>query len=231
MKIPKKIHYCWFGGKEKPQEVMDYIATWRKFCPDYEIKEWNESNFDVQSCRYVAEAYAHKKWAFVSDVARIAALYHEGGIYLDTDVEVLCSLDSLLENKGFLGFEGERWIATNIIGAQAGHPVLYQFLQDYLTRRFVMADGSLDMTTNVAELTKLLQSNYGLNLNGQEQNVAGFHIYPTDYFSPYDYIQGRLKKTDNTYTIHWYSQTWTKQSQLRRKLAQWYHRFIGLKMK
>lgn len=231
MMIPKKIHYCWFGGKEKPQEVMDYIATWRKFCPDYEIKEWNESNFDVQSCRYVAEAYAHKKWAFVSDVARIAALYHEGGIYLDTDVEVLRSLDSLLDNKGFLGFEGERWIATNIIGAQAGHPVLYQFLQDYLTRRFVMANGNLDMTTNVAELTKLLQSNYGLNLNGQEQNVEGFHIYPTDYFSPYDYIQGRLRKTDNTYTIHWYSQTWTKQSQLRRKLAQWYHRFIGLKMK
>ena len=231
MMIPKKIHYCWFGGKEKPQEVMDYIATWRKFCPDYEIKEWNESNFDVQSCRYVAEAYAHKKWAFVSDVARIAALYHEGGIYLDTDVEVLRSLDSLLDNKGFLGFEGERWIATNIIGAQAGHPVLYQFLQDYLTRRFVMANGNLDMTTNVAELTKILQSNYGLNLNGQEQNVEGFHIYPTDYFSPYDYIQGRLRKTDNTYTIHWYSQTWTKQSQLRRKLAQWYHRFIGLKMK
>lgn len=227
--IPKIIHYCWFGGKEKPKDVIEYISSWKKYCPDYIIKEWNESNFDIHCCRYVEQAYECKKWAFVSDVARIYALYHEGGIYLDTDVEIIKPLDCFLQNKGFLGFEGTQWIATNIIGVVPKNELIEQFLKSYLKRIFVREDGNWDMTTNVEVWTKLLNEK-GLVLDGMEQQVDEFRIYPSDYFSPYDYIQGKMRQTNNTYTIHWFSQSWIKQNSLRRKFSQWYHRLFGVKM-
>lgn len=230
--IPKKIHYCWFGGNPLPKDVLKYIDTWKKFCPGYEIKEWNEQNFDIHRNRYVEEAYQLKKWAFVSDVARINALYTEGGIYMDTDVEVVRNLDPLLNTRGFLGFEGTQWIATNLAGFEAGHEILQKFLEAYDHRSFVNSDGTLDQTTNVEELTKLLVEQYHLILNGEEQELAdGIVVYPTDYFSPYDYIQGKLNKTSNTYTIHWFSQSWIGQSPVRKKIAQWIHRITGTKMK
>lgn len=227
--IYKKIHYCWFGGGKMPKDVITYIASWKKYCPDYVIKEWNESNFDIHCCRYVEQAYECKKWAFVSDVARLYALYHEGGIYLDTDVEIVKPLDCFLQNKGFLGFEGTQWIATNIIGVESENKLIEQFLKSYLQRIFIREDGNWDMTTNVEVWTKLLKEK-GLVLDGMEQQVDEFRIYPSDYFSPYDYIQGKIRKTDNTYTIHWFSQSWIKQNYLRRKLAQWYHRLLRIKM-
>lgn len=230
--IPKKIHYCWFGGNPRPKGVQKYIETWKKFCPDYEIKEWNEQNFDIHRNRYTEEAYQQKKWAFVSDVARIYALYTEGGIYMDTDVEVVKNLDQLLNTRGFLGFEGTQWIATNLVGFEAGHEALKKFLDAYDHRSFVKADGTLDQTTNVEELTKLLVGEYHLILNGQKQHLTGgIVIYPTDYFSPYDYIQGKLNRTEHTYTIHWFSQSWIGQSPLRKKIAQLIHRITGTQMK
>ena len=228
--IPRIIHYCWFGKNPLPEDVKKYIATWKEFLPDYEIKEWNETNFDIHCCKYVEEAYRHKKWAFVSDVARLYALYKEGGIYLDTDVEVVRSYDELLHNKMFLGFEGTKWIGTNIIASEKNHPILYSFYKQYYERNFVNSDGSIDYTTNVQELTKFLIAQYGLNLDGKEQNTSLFHIYPTDYFSPYDYIQDRLFRTSNTYSIHWYSQSWLKTKSLKKRLAIWYHRLFGIKM-
>ena len=230
--IPKKIHYCWFGGNPLPEDVQKYIETWKKFCPDYEIKEWNEQNFDIHRNQYVEEAYQQKKWAFVSDVARIYALYTEGGIYMDTDVEVVRNLDPLLNVRGFLGFEGTQWIATNLVGFEAGHELLKMFLDSYDYRSFVREDGTLDQTTNVEELTKLLVEYYQLVLNGEKQNLAkGIIIYPTDYFSPYDYIQGKLNRTEHTYTIHWFSQSWIGQGSIRRKIAQLIHRITGTHMK
>lgn len=229
--IPKVIHYCWFGGNPLPENVKAFIATWKKYCPDYQIKEWNERNFDIHSLPYVEEAYKNKKWAFVSDVARLNALVTEGGIYMDTDVEVVRSLDTLLNNKAFLGFEGTQYIATNMMGCEANHPFFKHFLDSYSTRKFVKEDGSLDQTTNVEEITKLLQEKYNLQMNGKEQMAGDIHIYPTDRFSPYDYITGILKKTPNTYTIHWFDKSWIKQSTLRTKIAQWYHRLVGIKMK
>lgn len=230
--IPKKIHYCWFGGNPLPKDVQKYIDTWKKFCPDYEIKEWNEQNFDIHLNRYVEEAYQQRKWAFVSDVARIYALYTEGGIYMDTDVEVVRNLDPLLNHSGFLGFEGTQWIATNMVGFEEKHELLRLFLDSYNHRIFVKPDGSLDQTTNVEELTKLLIEKYHLRLNGMQQNLQGdVIIYPTDYFSPYDYIQGKLNRTPNTYSIHWFSQTWVGQNCLRKKIAQIFHRITGTKMK
>lgn len=228
--IPKKIHYCWFGGNPLPDNVQKFIATWKKYCPDYEIIEWNESNFNIHSIPYVEEAYRSRKWAFVSDVARLNALVSEGGIYMDTDVEVVRSLDALLENKSFLGFEGTQYIATNMMGSEPQHPFFRQFLESYSSRRFIREDGTLDQTTNVEEITKRLQKQ-GFVLNGKEQEIDGIHLYPTDRFSPYDYITGKLSKTANTYSIHWFDKSWIKQSNLRTKIAQWYHRLVGIKMK
>ena len=229
--IPKIIHYCWFGGKEKPEEVLRMIASWKKHCPDYEIKEWNESNFDIHLNRYTEEAYQQKKWAFVSDVARLWALVHEGGIYMDTDVEVVRPLDNLLTNSGFLGFEGTQWIATSIMGVEPQHPLMKQFLSSYEKRSFIQPDGSLQQTTNVEVWTQLLSRQYGLLLNGEIQQIAGFTIYPTDYFTPYDYINGKLKQTANTYSIHWFGQSWVGHKDWRRKLSQWWHRICGIQMK
>jgi len=228
--IPKIIHYCWFGGNPKPSDVEKYIATWRRYCPDYEIKEWNESNFDVHMNRYCSEAYDNKKWAFVSDVARVYALYNEGGIYMDTDVEVVKSLDPLLQDGAFLGFEGKEWIATNIMGTEAKNPFFKKFLDSYETRSFVREDGSFDETTNVGEMTRLLTEEYGLQKTGLGQKIAHFIVYPSDFFSPYDYINGTLKKTPNTYTIHWFSQSWIKRSKLKTRLSQLYHRIFKVKM-
>lgn len=229
--IPKKIHYCWFGKNPLPKDVDSYIVTWKQFCPDYEIKEWNEQNFDVNMCKYTREAYQHKKWAFVSDVARVFALSHEGGIYLDTDVEIISSLDSLLCHKGFLGFEGSSHVATNIMACEKGNPVISYFLEEYKHRSFIKSDGTLDETTNVEGLTRLLVQREGLILNGERQSLQDFEIYPTEVFSPYDYLTGKLHKTVDTKTIHWFSQSWIKQNPWKRKLIQFYHRLAGIKVK
>ena len=229
--IPKIIHYCWFGGKEKPEDVLKMIASWKKHCPDYEIKEWNETNFDIHLNRYSEEAYQQKKWAFVSDVARLWALVHEGGIYMDTDVEVIRPLDNLLENKAFIGFEGTQWIGTNLMGTEPQNAFLQAFLEDYNHRNFTNPDGTLNQTTNVEEITSRFLSQHNLERNGKQQQVGDFTVYPTDYFSPYDYINGKVRTTDNTYSIHWFSQSWIKRSKWKTRLSQWWHRICGTQMK
>ena len=229
--IPKIIHYCWFGGKEKPEDVLRMIASWKKHCPDYEIKEWNETNFDIHLNRYTEEAYQQKKWAFVSDVARLWALVHEGGIYMDTDVEVIRPLDNLLVNKAFIGFEGTQWIGTNLMGTEPHNAFLQAFLEDYNHRNFTNPDGTLNQTTNVEEITFRFQTQHNLARNGEQQQAGDFTIYPTDYFSPYDYINGKVRTTVNTYSIHWFSQSWIKRSKWKTRLSQWWHRICGTQMK
>lgn len=229
--IPKIIHYCWFGGKEKPEDVLKMIASWKKHCPDYEIKEWNETNFNIHLNRYTEEAYQQKKWAFVSDVARLWALVHEGGIYMDTDVEVIRPLDNLLANKAFIGFEGTQWIGTNLMGTEPHNAFLQAFLEDYNHRNFTNPDGTLNQTTNVEEITSRFLSQHNLERNGKQQQAGDFTVYPTDYFSPYDYINGKVRTTANTYSIHWFSQSWIKRSKWKTRLSQWWHRICGTQMK
>ena len=225
--IPKKIHYCWFGGKPKPQSVLNYIESWRRFCPKYEIIEWNEDNFNISDNIYCKEAYDSKKWAFVSDVARLSALYQEGGIYLDTDVEVKKSLDDLLDNKGFFGFEVPIYVGTNIIGACKGNEFIKSLLNDYDERRFIKIDGDLDTTTNVKVTTKLAKE-MGLALNGQQQTINGVTFYPQEYFCPYDYTTGRMTKSKLTYSIHWYNQTWiSPKNRMRLKITKVFRRVFG----
>ena len=211
--------------------MKHFIETWKKHCPDYTIKEWNEDNFNLDINGYCRGAYDARKWAFVSDVARLWALYHEGGIYMDTDVEVVRPLDDLLHHKAFLGFEGTQWIATNMMGTEAHNPLIGRFLKAYDCRSFRKKDGSMDLTTNVEEWTRLLKNEYALVLDGKQQQVADFMIYPSDYFTPYDYLNGTIRCTPNTYTIHWFNQSWVGQKKWRTKLAQWFHRLTGTKMK
>jgi mannosyltransferase OCH1-like enzyme len=228
--IPKIIHYCWFGKNPKPDNTLKYIKSWHKFCPNYRIIEWNESNFDISINQYCKEAYEQQKWAFVSDVARLWAIYNYGGIYLDTDVEVIKPLDSLLTSSGFMGFESKEWVGTNIIAATKNNDIINELLQIYNSKKFVNLDGSFNMTTNVELITKFLHNEYSLNLNGLQQNLADFVIHPSEWFAPYDYITGKIKKTSNTYSIHWYSQTWIDINPVRRKISQWLHRIIGIKI-
>lgn len=224
--IPKIIHYCWFGKNPKNKRIEKCMRSWKLKCPDYEFMEWNEDNFNVDDFLYVREAYNLKKWAYVSDVVRLYALDKYGGIYLDTDVEVVKDFSDLLSLDGFLGFEGNKWIATSVIAARKHHPIISNFLKAYEQRTFY-----LNSPSNVVELTNLLVKEYGLQLNGEYQKLNGIDIFPTDYFSPYDYLNGKLTKDHNTYAIHWYDMSWVDQSKFRKCISRFYHRLIGKNLK
>lgn len=207
-KIPKIVHFCWFGYGTKPRLVQKCMKSWKKFLPEYQFVEWNEQNFDINRIRYIKEAYAAKKYAFVSDYVRLHALYHYGGIYLDTDVEVLKSLNPLLVNTMFTGFEDQTYLQSGTIGAVKGHSFIKGFMEYYHSRRFIKPDGSFDMTTNTNIMTSLCLP-LSLKQNGEHQILKnGSVVYPRTYFSPYDYINGENHITKESFTIHHFAQTW-----------------------
>lgn len=222
--IPKKIHYCWFGGNPLPEKDQKCINSWRKFCPDYEIIQWDESNYDVTKNAYMKEAYDAKKWGFVPDYARLDIIFNEGGIYLDTDVELVKNLDALLENKAFMGFEDGEHVSPGLCTAAVQHhPTIGKLMEIYSGRRFKLEDGTLDLTPSPIMNTDMLVQ-MGLQKNNQKQVVAGVTIFPKDYFCPKDYKTGKLTVTDNTYGIHWFNASW--QSPHRRKMMK-VRRIIG----
>lgn len=184
--IPKIIHYCWFSY---PPDVLACFESWKKFLPDYEIKLWNAKNFDVSICPYVQEAYNERKFAFASDYVRLYVLYKYGGIYLDSDIEVLKSFDSILDNKAFTGFEAPRHIAAWIFGSEAGNPIFKEFLDYYNDRHFIIARGVYDMTPNPVPITNTLVK-HGLKLNNELQHLENITVYPTDYFAPFNPYRG-----------------------------------------
>lgn len=214
--IPKKIHYCWFGGKPLPEDAKKYIESWKKYCPDYEIKEWNENNFDLDMYPYIREAYDNRKFAFVSDVARLYAMYTEGGIYMDTDVEVLKPLDDFLKYDGVSGFESSTQIPTGLMASRDLHPLVKEWLDEYKDIHFVKKDGSFDMTTNVTRITNSCLK-YGFVADGKLQTVKDFTFFPSDYFCPKNAKTGIIELTDNTYTIHHFSGSWLEDWQLKIK--------------
>lgn len=206
--IPKKIHWCWFGRGEKPALVKRCVESWEKYCPDYEIIEWNEDNFDVNCNAFVKEAYEQKKYAFVSDFARVKVLYEQGGIYMDTDMEVIKPLDeNLLEQRGFLGFESETSVAAGIIASEREMSLFGSLLSYYKNRTFINEDGTLYNIANPVILTNELLK-MGLKLDNRFQQVGDFKIYPSDYFYPLDNSTGKLTKTEHSYSIHWYAASW-----------------------
>lgn len=205
--IPKIIHYCWFGGNPLPDLAERCIQSWKQYCPDYELVEWNEKNYDISSAPlYVQQAYEAKKWAFITDVVRLFALYQFGGIYMDTDVEVVKPLDRFLEHAAFSGFEDEVTIPTGIMAAEKGHPLIGQLLAYYDDRPFLV-NGAPDLTPNVVMITEHL-SERGFCPNDSLQEVAGLTLYPHDYFCPCDYRTYRITRTENTHTIHHFAGSW-----------------------
>lgn len=207
-RIPKIIHYCWFGKNERPEIVKKCIGSWHNYLSDYQFIEWNENNFDVNRNAYVKQAYEAGKFAFVSDYARVFALYHFGGIYLDTDVEVFKSFDDLLHHESFWGFEQENFIATSTIGAAKANKLIEVFMDSYQHKNFIREDGSFDSLTNVALITEIL-GDWGVKPNGLYQDIEGVGtFYPQTYFSPYDYINCRTFMSSNTYAMHHFYKSW-----------------------
>ena len=226
--IPKIINYCWFGRKPKPKIAEKCIASWKKYCPDYEIIEWNEDNFDINYNEYTRYCYEIKNWAFLSDFVRLVVVYQHGGIYLDTDVEVIRPLDPLLENEAYFGFETDKYINTGLgFGAVAYSALVGQMLKQYE----ILPQNQWGITgcpiLNTAALVKL-----GLQQNGKSQFIENVTVYPSDFFNPYDDSTGILNKTSNTYSIHWYGKSWmSKKSRIRSTLSKPLHRIQKLSSK
>ncbi len=215
-RIPKKIHYCWFGGNPIPAEYQRYIDSWRKYMPDYEIVEWNEQNYDVNCIPFSAEAYEKSKYAYVSDYARLRILYEHGGIYLDTDVELLKPLDDILAQGGFMGFEkntnaqkGEMLkIALGLgFAVPPRHPIIREIMDYYETRHYCNPDGSENQVTIVVITTDILKR-WGLSQSDTPTTIEGITFYPWDYFCPMEFMGRKMEMTPNTYSIHHFSASW-----------------------
>ena len=208
--IPKVIHYCWFGGNPLPKLAKKCIKSWKKYCPDYKIIEWNESNLDIEnSPLYIRQAHEAKKYGFVPDYFRAKIIFEYGGIYLDTDVQIIKSLDSLLLNKAFFGFENLNNINLGHgFGGEKGLPVFKEIMDQYLDIKFINNDGTYNMLPSPQINTKVFL-NHGLKLNNQEQLLDEYiKIYPIDYFCPKSFRTGELHKTKNTYSIHHFDASW-----------------------
>lgn len=227
--IPKKIHYIWFGKSPLPEEFKQNIRTWKRFCPDYQIIEWNEHNYDFEKIPYMKEAYANQKWAFVSDYAKLDVVFQSGGIYLDIDVELIKPLDEMLKYKGFAGFETNEYIAFGLgFGAEAGNEVIQKVMEGYIDKHFQEEDGLLNMIPSPQVNTKKLIE-CGLQNNGCEQEINGFHFFPKDYFNPYDWATGKMKITKNTISIHHYAATWMTEGQKKNNIERHNYDYISRK--
>lgn len=224
--IPKMIHYCWFGGAPFSDLAQKCLESWKRYCPDYEIVCWNETNFDLNYNDYVREAYNAGKWAFVSDVVRLYALFDYGGIYMDTDVELIKPLDELRSFEAVFGFESESSIQTALMMCRKGHPMFAQLLHDYDSAYFVKEDGRLDTTTNVTRITNICKK-YGLRLDNTIQNVNGVTVFPWEYFCPKNYETNELRITNNTYAIHHFDGSWiSEKDRLVQELTRGYRKHL-----
>ena len=227
MSIPKVIHYCWFGKGEMPALAEKCIKSWKKYCPDYKIICLNEDNFDITENRYAKEAYDAGKWAFVSDYVRLKVLYDEGGIYLDTDVELVKPLDDLIKEYGYMGFDDNGNISTGLgFACEKGNELIGALLSDYDDISFILPDGNYDLTPcpdrNTETMVRL-----GMNRNIKDQIFMGMHMLPEDYLCPMKYYTGKKIITENTYSIHHFCASWISKTAKRTLFVK---RVVGVKM-
>ena len=207
--IPQVIHCCWFGGKPLTPLAQKCIESWNNYLPEYPIITWNEKTFDVDSVPFTQEAYSCKKYAFVSDYVRLWALYHYGGIYMDTDVEVIKDLDKFMNFQAFSGFEQKNYMPTGIMAAVPHHPWIHRMLEHYRGRAFFNPDGTMDLKPNVIFMTELAEKEFGLKRGNELQILKDdVHIFPNDYFCPMVWETREIKLTPNTHTIHHFAYSW-----------------------
>ncbi len=200
MSIPKKIHYVWVGGQEKPKDIQRCMSTWMKHLADYEIIEWNERNFDIHSHPFVQSAYEAKKWAYVSDYIRAWAIYKYGGIYLDTDVLVLDNFDAFLTHRAFVGYENPNYPFTAVFGAEAKHPLVERILRDYDGKQFTFDKNDQMAGVNTKSVSEILIQEFGCQLGNLEQDLeTGIHVYPDTIL---------CNPSQNSTTIHVFTGTW-----------------------
>jgi len=212
--IPKTIHYCWFGHNPKPKLARKCLDSWRKHCKGWKFVEWNEDNYDIAAAPlYVRQAYEAGKWAFVSDYVRLQVVYEKGGVYLDSDVEILKPLDPLLRYDAYFGFENSQWINTGLgFGAVAGAPILREMMGRYENIAFVKPDGSFDLTPCPVINTEAFLHR-GMRRDNTFQVLEGnVALLPTELLNPFSYVTRTLKKTDDAYSIHWVSATWLNEN-------------------
>lgn len=217
--IPKLIHYCWFGGKEIPQHLKCYLESWHQLCPDYQIERWDESNYDVMKNKYIQEAYKHGKWGFVSDYARLDIVYQYGGIYIDTDVEIIKSFDDLLNNALFMGFFDTNNVALGLgFGAKAGNPLVRKMRDYYNDKTFVHSDGKLEMKTCLDYQRPVLLE-YGFRMDNSFQNINDNVIYPSEVFNPEGRLGYHKCYSSNTHSVHW-TQMSCESEEVKRKYTE-----------
>ncbi len=215
--IPKKIHYCWFSRNPMPECLQKCMDSWQKMCPDYEIIQWNEDNYDVEKNEYMKEAYRAKKWGFVPDIARLDILYNHGGIYLDTDVELKRNLDELLYQEAFCSVE--KWGSVNtgaMSGTVKGHPMIKKILDYRINEKFVYPDGSLNLNTCGFYETKALMA-AGLKPTNETQVLGGMTVYSSEFFQPYDYMSNETIMTENTFSIHHFNGGWLDEKSVKER--------------
>lgn len=216
--IPKIIHYCWFGKKDLPPEAKRCIASWKKICPDYDIIRWDENNFDVNQNPFIKAAYETKKWAFVSDYARLKVVYDNGGIYLDTDVELRKNLDSLREHGCYIGIQQNEFLCNTGLGfgATKSNPVVLKMLESYDDLTF---SESHTLELSCPLLNNAVIRSYGLVSNTEITDLPEVTVYPPQYFDPYG---GENLLCNETYSVHHYAASWTSEkNQFKRKIARW----------
>lgn len=222
--IPKIIHYCWFSGNEMPDYLKRCIESWEKCCPDYEIRRWDESNYDINKSLYMKQAYSHRRWGYIPDYARLDILYTHGGFYLDTDVELLKSLDELRYQPAFCGVE--KWGIVNLggcSGAVAKHPMIEKLLRERENILFEKQDGHLNLEASGTYETRVFIRE-GMRINNRIQIIEGMTVYSADYFHPYDYMSGETCVTENTFSIHHFDGGWLdeKEKEYRKKTVEQY---------
>lgn len=221
--IPKIIHYCWLGGTEKPQDVQQYMESWKEKLKDYEIKEWNEASFPFEqvNCRYLKEAMENKRWAFVTDYMRLYILYKYGGIYLDTDVELLKPLDDFLNYDSFIGLESSYTLCTAVIGSKPGRKWLEELLEAYDRRTFINEKGKMDTMPNSQYIFNYLAEKEELTYTKECQKLSnGMAIMPQEYFSPINYLTMQTNVTEKTYAVHHYKGTWKSDKERKKDKIQ-----------
>ena len=229
-RIPKRIQYIWFGKGPKSELIQKCMDNTQSVLNDWEVTVWDEECYDVYSCNYMREAYEHKKYAFASDYARFDILFQHGGVYLDTDVELLRPIpDELLLDEGFTGVESNNKIAPGLIFAcEAGNPIVGEILEMYREEHFIDPNGNMNTKTVVDRVMEIF-NRHGFIRNGEEQVLDGFHIYPADYFCAFDFVTNAFEITENTISIHHYTATWiSNKSRMKFKVQNMLRKCLGI---